>query len=150
MDIFPATKQRDALVKLVKALTSRDSSLRRDECGGWRITGSHGHVYAVARRSAVPGGARPSFMLYVMTESAGAWTFAKRALMPFATIVNDGDEEGAFVMSRLPTKVEAKAIRKCLGIAKKREVSADEAARLRSLSAANRSAAVPEQPAAST
>jgi hypothetical protein len=134
MDTYPPAKQRAALVKLVPALGCREAALRRDECGDWRINGSQGHVYAV------PGGSRSSFMMYVMTETARAWTFAKRALMPFATIVNDGDEEGSFVMDRLPTKTEAKAIRKCLGLAKKREVSLDEVVRLRSLSAANRSA----------
>ena len=51
MDIFPTTKQRAALLKLTKALVSRGSALRRDECGDWRIEGSSGHVYRRARHA---------------------------------------------------------------------------------------------------
>jgi hypothetical protein len=91
MDIFPTTKQRAALLKLTKALVSRDSTLRRDECGDWRIEGSSGHVYAVPGTLDQPN--RPGFMLYIMTSSPKAWTFAKRALA-FAKVINDGDEEG--------------------------------------------------------
>jgi hypothetical protein len=135
MDILPATKQRAALAKLMSALGCRQAALRRDECGDWRINGSRGHICAV------PGGARPSFMLYVMTESARAWTFAKRALLPFAKIINDGDEEGAFVMHRLPTSEQAALIRRYCGITKRREVSEAELNRLRSVGfAASRAA----------
>ena len=117
MDIFPTTKQRAALAKLMSALGCREAALRRDECGDWRISGSRGHIYAV------PGGARPSFMLYVMTQSARAWTFAKRALSPFAKVINDGDEEGSVIMHRLPTKAEAEVIRRYCGVPKRVEYS---------------------------
>ena len=46
-DIYPAKDQRLALLELVKALGARDNSLRRDECGDWRIEGRSGHIYAV-------------------------------------------------------------------------------------------------------
>ena len=32
-DAFPPTRQRPALLELVKALGCRDNALRRDECG---------------------------------------------------------------------------------------------------------------------
>ena len=130
MDIFPTTKQRAALLKLTKALVSRDSALRRDECGDWRIEGSSGHVYAVPGTLDQPN--RPGFMLYVMPGSPKAWTFAKRALA-FAEVINDGDEEGAFVMRRLPNADEAALIRRYCGIPKRREVSEAELDRLRSV-----------------
>jgi hypothetical protein len=130
MDIFPPTKQRAALLKLTKALVSRDSALRRDECGDWRIEGSSGHVYAVPGTLDQPN--RPGFVLYIMTSSPKAWTFAKRALA-FAKVINDGDEEGAFVMSRLPTADEAALIRRYCGISKRREISEAEVERLRSV-----------------
>jgi hypothetical protein len=133
MEIFPATKQRTALVKLVSALGCRAAALRRDECGDWRIEGSNGHVYAVP-------GPGPRFMLYLMTGSPKAWTFAKRALA-FAKVINDGDEEGAFVMRRLPTADEAALIRRYCGIPKRREVSEAELDRLRSVGFALRRAA---------
>jgi hypothetical protein len=138
MDIFPTTKQRPALLKLTKALVSRDSALRRDECGDWRIEGSSGHVYAVPGLLDQPN--RPGFTLYIMTSSPKAWTFAKRALA-FAKVINDGDEEGAFVMHRLPTADEAALIRRYCGISKRREVSEAELDRLRSVGFALRRAA---------
>jgi len=65
---------------------------------------------------------------------------AKRALA-FAKIVNDGDEEGAFVMHRLPTADEAGLIRRYCGIPKRREVTEAELDRLRSVGfAASRAA----------
>jgi hypothetical protein len=138
MEIFPATKQRTALVKLVSALGCRAAALRRDECGDWRIEGSSGHVYAVPGALDQPN--RPGFMLYIMTGSPKAWTFAKRALA-FAKVINDGDEEGAFVMRRLPTADEAALIRRYCGIPKRREVSDVELDRLRSVGFALRRAA---------
>ena len=138
MDIFPTTKQRAALLKLTKTLVSRDSALRRDECGDWRIEGSSGHVYAVPGTLDQPNW--PGFMLYIMTGSPKAWTFAKRALA-FAKVINDGDEEGAFVMSRLPTADEATLVRRYCGIPKRREVSEAELDRLRSVGFALRRAA---------
>ncbi len=39
-DIFPAAKQRLALLELAKALGCRDNALRRDKCGDWRMAGA--------------------------------------------------------------------------------------------------------------
>jgi hypothetical protein len=138
METYAPTKQRLVLLKLAKALTSRDSALRRDECGDWRIEGSSGHVYAVPGTLDQPN--RPGFMLYIMTGAPKAWTFAKRALA-FAKVINDGDEEGAFVMRRLPSAEEAALIRRYCGIPKRREVSEAELDRLRSVGFALRRAA---------
>lgn len=122
----------------MSALGCREAALRRDECGDWHIEGSNGHVYAVPSTLDRPN--RPGFMLYVMAGSPKAWTFAKRALA-FAKIVNDGDEEGAFVMHRLPTADEAGLIRRYCGIPKRREVTEAELDRLRSVGfAASRAA----------
>ena len=138
MDTYPPPEQRVALLKLVSALGCREAALRRDECGDWRIEGSNGHVYAVPGHMDQPK--RPGFMLYAMAGSPKAWTFGKRALA-FAKIVNDGDEEGVFVMHRLPTTVEAGLIRRYCGITKRREVSEVELDRLRSVGfAASRAA----------
>ena len=112
---YPHAKQRAALLKLVSALGCREAALRRDECGDWRIGGSNGHIFAVPGTLDQPN--RPGFMLYVMTASQKAWTFAKRALA-FTKVINDGDEEVAFVMHRLPTADEATLIRRYCGIPK--------------------------------
>ena len=138
MDNYPPTKQRAALLKLVSALGCREAALRRDECGDWRIEGSNGHAYAVP--ATLDETNRPGFMLYVITASPKAWTFAKRAFA-FATVINDGDEEGAFVMHRLPSADEAGLIRRYCGIPKRREVTEAELDRLRSIGfAASRAA----------
>ena len=54
---------------------------------------------------------RPGFMLYVVIDSSEGMDLLAKALA-FAKIVNDGDEEGAFVMHRLPTAEEAGLIRR--------------------------------------
>jgi hypothetical protein len=138
MDIFAPTKQRAALLKLTKALVSRDSALRRDECGDWCIEGSSGHVYAVPGTLDQPK--RPGFSIYVLTETARAWTYALRALS-FAKVIADGDTEGGLFLDRLPTKDEAGLIRRYCGIPKRREVSEAELDRLRSVGFTTRRAA---------
>jgi hypothetical protein len=47
MDCYPTSDQRKALLELAEALGSRKAALHRDQCDDWRISGSHGHVYAV-------------------------------------------------------------------------------------------------------
>jgi hypothetical protein len=114
-----------------KALGSRNSALRRDECGDWQILGTHGHVYAVCGLV----GAKPpkaGFQAFVMGWTARGWKAAKDALP--GVVCNDGDDEGALFLDRLPTAAEATAIRKWCGIAKKREVSDAERERLRQFS----------------
>jgi hypothetical protein len=73
-----------------------------------------GHVYAV------PGG----FAIYVMGWTTRGWNRAKAALS-FARLTNDGDDEGALLLDRFPTKSEAQAIRKWTGIPKRVTYSAE-------------------------
>jgi hypothetical protein len=130
-DIYPPTMQRPALLELVKALGARDNSLRRDDCGDWAIFGKHGHIYAVPGSLDRPK--TPGFQIMVVGEfSSGRWWgAAKRALAPFAGLTNDGDDEGALFLDRLPTPDEAETIRHYVGIAKKRILSEAELDRLR-------------------
>jgi hypothetical protein len=69
------------------------------------------------------------FHLFVTTDSARAWTAAKKALS-FAKVWNDGDEEGSLILDRLPTPSEATLIRRYVGVPKRREVSEATKARL--------------------
>ena len=46
-DIYPPTRQREALRKLAEAVGCRDVALRRDEVGDWRVVGKLGHIYAI-------------------------------------------------------------------------------------------------------
>jgi hypothetical protein len=120
-DSYPAAAQRQALLALIPSLGCSDMTLRRDECGDPRISGKHGHVYAV------PGA---GFAIYVTCGTGTGWTYAKRALS-FAKLANDGDDEGSFFLDRMPTKSEADTIRRYCGILKKRDLSEESLAQLR-------------------
>ena len=69
-------------------------------------------------------------MIYVSCETKMGWTYAKKAL-GFAKLTNDGDDEGAFFLGRLPTKSEADAIRSYCGIRKRAELSEESLAQIR-------------------
>jgi hypothetical protein len=126
-DRHPAAKQRASLLRFAAALGSRASALRPDECGDPSVIGKKGHVYAVCGMVGEPS--KAGFQLCVSAASTTAWTYAKRALA-FAHLTNDGDEEGMFFLDRLPTKVEANAIRRYLGIPQRRVLSPRQRERL--------------------
>ena len=125
MDIFPPAKQRPALLALRDALGCRDNALRRDECGDWAIFGKRGHIYAVP-------GSLDRFQIFI-AGTAREWSYARKALKPFAALTNDGDDEGVLFLDRLPTAEEAETIRQYVGVAKKRVLSDEERERLVSL-----------------
>jgi hypothetical protein len=127
-DRYPPSVQRPALLKLVEALGSRPAALRRDECGDWRVMGRLGHIYAVPEGFQICFRGAPEFE--EPPPGSKAWGFAKTAMQPFVIVTQDGDSEGVMAMSRLPTEGEAEIIRAKLGIAKKREISDSERARL--------------------
>ena len=127
VDIYPPVRQRPALLELVKALGCRDSALRRDECGDWRIEGRSGHIYAVPGSLDRPE--TPGFQIFIAGSSRW-WTNTKAALKPFAEIASDGDDEGMHFIFRLPTPVEAEVIRHFVGVAKKRAMTEEALAHL--------------------
>lgn len=124
MDKFPPSAQRPALLAFVEAIGCRDRALRRDDCGDWRVNGRTGHVYAV------PEG----FQVFIISGSARLWGAAKKAL-DGVKLCNDGDEEGGFLFTELPTRSQVAALRRYAGIAKKRTLSDEELVRLRRLAA---------------
>jgi hypothetical protein len=71
----------------------------------------HGHLYAVCGSLHEPG--KPGLKFFVACETGMAWTYAKRALS-FAKLTNDGDDEGALFLDRLPSQSEAEMIRRYL------------------------------------
>jgi hypothetical protein len=128
-DKYPPAMQREALDRFAAALGSRHDTLRRDECGDWRVQGNAGHVYAVPGVLGIEPD-KPGFHLFFTSDRTQAWTYAKRALS-FAALTNDGDDCGAWFLDRLPTKAEALTIRKTLSIAKVVEMDAAELERRR-------------------
>jgi hypothetical protein len=128
-DTYPPSAQRSALDRFAVALNCSPSTLRRDDCGDPSIRGKRGHVYATPGESG-----RLCFWIYHAAGSGRGWTNAKRD-MAFASLVNDGDDEGAWSLDRLPTAAEAETIRSRLSIRKRvaysDEVRAAMTARLR-------------------
>jgi len=75
------------------------------------IFGSRGHIRAC-----------DGFHVYVRCHSGRAWTFAKRQLASFATVHQDGDDEGVLVLSRMPSESEAETLRHYIGLRQTREM----------------------------
>jgi hypothetical protein len=158
-DSYPPIVQRPALLEFAKALVSRDSALRRDECGDWRITGSHGHIYAIP--GTLDRRTTPGFQIYVRRDSVREWSAARKALTmarptghpafskvePFCNLTNDGDDEGMLFLNRLPTADEAETIRRYCGIAKKRTFDEEQLADMRKRLLAAGGQFQPKQPA---
>lgn len=145
-DRFPPSRQRPAILPFVSALNAADDTLRRDECGDWRINGKKGHIYATPvgviagyeKRTpsadgpgVMVGGTKTNWLLCVSPGSAMAWSYVKKAFAPFAMVINDGDDEGVFRMDRLPSADEAVTIRQYLKIRKRVEYSPETLERKR-------------------
>jgi hypothetical protein len=75
-------------------------------------------------------------------QSPRRWTNVKQRLA-FCRIMQDGDDEGALHIDRLPTPAEAVLIREALGIRKRRALTEDGRAQL---DAARRAANSPPNP----
>jgi hypothetical protein len=124
----PDRDDRASLLALIAALDASPRALQRDlvrgegRTGDWAICGTLGHIY--------PDGT--GFLMYVASdESARRWTNVK-ARLSFATLTQDGDDEGCFRLDRLPSPHEAAAIREAIGIRKRRHLSDDAKAKARS------------------
>src|SRR5262245_57344054 len=109
---------RDQQHRLVAALNVRARALGRDDCGDWRISGRHGHIYADGR----------GWLLYV---TARRWSWVKSRL-DFCTVTQDGDDEGCLRLRALPTPSQAATIRDVLGVHKRKATDPARIERLRS------------------
>jgi hypothetical protein len=113
---------RTALQELLAALSATGRALRRDGCKAWRINGTRGHIYTWG----TPG----RWVLTVSCRTARHWTATKRRLV-FCRVTQDGDDEGCLRLDAPPTTDEAAAIRKALGIRKRRAFDEDTLDRMR-------------------
>ncbi|MCW2225670.1 hypothetical protein M2232_009202 [Bradyrhizobium japonicum] len=114
-DLEDKAADRAKLAALAATIGAAKSSLRRDACGDWRLTGLAGHLST--------DGA--SLYATLACTSARAWTNAKRNLS-FLTIHQDGDSEGVMRVDRPFTRTDAETLRTTLRIWKARAM--DEAA----------------------
>ena len=105
---------------LVKILGCQNKAYRRDECGDWRVEGKSGWIYE----------GKEGFNIYCFCATARAWSFAKKDLA-FCRLRQDGEDDGYFVLDRLPTEAEAEIIRDKLKIRKKKSMSEEHLAILR-------------------
>jgi hypothetical protein len=103
--------QKANLENLREALNAAHNSLRRDECGTWRLNGSRGHVY----------GDGDGWLLYVRCRSGQHWIWTKKRLA-FCRVTQDGDDEGCLHLDRLPSSEEAEEVRHALGLRQTKEV----------------------------
>lgn len=123
-DSVPFNRQRPALRDFVQALDARDKTLVRDECDDAVIMGRHGRIYADAPNS---------YHLIVENVTARTWSAIRRQMVPFADLVRDGDDDGAFSLDGLPTPEQAEVIRNALSVQKRRQMSESERDRLRQM-----------------
>jgi hypothetical protein len=115
------TQDRDELSTLLSVVHGAMNALHRDECGDPTIFGSRGHIRACDG----------TFHVYVQCRSSMHWTYAKRQLAGFATVHQDGEDEGVLVLSRMPDESEAETLRHYIGLRQTREVPPERAQKLR-------------------
>ena len=106
-----ATDDRACLELMREALNAAHNGVRLDECRMWTVRGSRGYVST--------WGDGQTWMLAVGSKTPRHWTFAKQRIASFpglAQLTQDGDEEGAFRLMRLPTPAEAAERRHAAGV----------------------------------
>jgi hypothetical protein len=108
-----ADADRNALRGLLLVLDVSNRTLRRDECGAWGIRGRRGHVYTWG-----PSG---GWLLFCEGHNPRKWAAIKRRLS-FCRVTQDGDTEGCLRLFDLPTPEQAAAIRKTLGLRRRRKL----------------------------
>jgi hypothetical protein len=113
------------------ALNGAKASLRRDDCGLWILRGSRGHISTY-------GDGKGWQLNYVRSdgEASGSkqnWTWKKRRLASFCRLTQDGDDEGCFYLTKLPTPEEAHEIRDIFGIRPSPYMTTERLAALRYL-----------------
>ena len=138
MELLSDASDKAKLLPFLEALDASPKALHRPVCrgwvGDWQISGKTGHVLA--------GGS--AFLLYATTPeidridsdgkrrcygSPRRWGNIKAQLC-FAVLTQEGDDEGIYRLERLPSEAEAGVIRDCLGIRRKRKVTAETLQRL--------------------
>jgi hypothetical protein len=121
-----AEADRAQQLRLLAALGGWDRALRRDELAAWCITGTRGRIYTDGK----------GWVLYVSGRSVRHWSAVRTKLAAFATITQDGDDEGVARLHDLPAPEQATEIREALGIRKRVAVSTEQRSRLRELAKA--------------
>lgn len=117
-DVYRPRDPRKALLKFADAIGSR-RKLGEDEAGNPRIEGRRGRIYV---QPSTTSSSKPVFQVYY-SGTPQSWRHAKAAIIRFAKLTNDGDTDGMFTLTRLPTKAQSEVLRDKLMIAKRKEYS---------------------------
>jgi hypothetical protein len=112
-----------------RRLTDVSPVARSDGCYGFGLSDEFAPGGAGSIDDSLDTPGRPGFQMFVMGWTTRGWSAAKQALP--GKVCNDGDDEGALFLDRLPTLAEAVAIRKWLGLPKRVEYGEAELARRR-------------------
>jgi len=96
---------------LLVALDASQRSLRRDECGAWRVTGRKGHAYT--------WGPNGGWLLYCNPGTPRKWTNLKKRLS-LCNITQDGDDDGCLRLLEMPTPEQAVLIREAIGLKRRK------------------------------
>jgi hypothetical protein len=118
-------------LRLLAALGAWDRALRREELAAWCIQGSRGSIYT--------SGDGKTWVLHVSGRSVRHWSAVRAELATFATITQDGDDEGLARLHDLPAPEQAEMIREALGIRKRVAVTRTWRDRLRAIGFGSRS-----------
>jgi hypothetical protein len=118
-----ADVDRAQQLRLLAALGAWDRALRRDELAAWCIAGTRGCIYT--------SGDGRTWVLHVQGRSVRHWSAVRAKLAEFATITQDGDEEGVVRLHGLPGPGQAEVLREVLGLRKRTEISTEHRDRLK-------------------
>ncbi|MGY2902942.1 hypothetical protein [Bradyrhizobium sp. URHC0002] len=105
---------RERLATFARTISVSQSTLRRDACGDWILSGPAGHVSS--------DGA--SFYVYLAWASVRGWSNAKRRFA-YLAVTQDGDEEGVFRIDRPLSPAQATDLRNALLLRKVTPLSQD-------------------------
>ena len=100
---FEQADDRNLMLDLLQSLNGAKTALRRDECGDWTIFGKHGHIHTDGS----------DFYIFLTCPTRKMWGNRKRKLG--LMVVQDGDDEGIFLLPDFPTKELAATIRRLVG-----------------------------------
>jgi hypothetical protein len=104
-----ADADKALLRKLLVAMNAPASAMRLDECRCWAIFGRNGHAYTY--------GDGTGWLVYVAAPSARAWSGIRQRVKPFATVTQNGDDEGTlYITNAQLTQEAATALREIIGL----------------------------------
>lgn len=123
-------------LKLAEVLEVSPITLYWDLNKNYCLQGKYGNIYSDGGltvpdidKNVYKHGEPFNWYIYVLNRR---WSWAKDRFS-FMELINDGDIEGRFRLSRFPTKKEKQTIRGVLGLRKKMEYSEERKAYLRSV-----------------